>query len=169
MTPPAEIVAATGEVGDVYLIHPLLLHSASVSCSPLPRAIFNLPIPYGHVHVGQKQGPLCAVSLPLRAAADSAAWSSPCPGEQSRADTVPRLPVGSTAPHRKPGTSMGSSVMSQELEEPQEPPSPGWVEAVAGGAYDRHDLEANTGKGVEEAETNGSCCRHACSSSINRH
>ena len=35
-------------------------------------------------------------------------------------------------------------------------------DAYTRGASDRHVLEANTGKGVEGAETNGSCSRHAC-------
>ena len=35
-------------------------------------------------------------------------------------------------------------------------------EAVTGGASDLHVLEGNTGKGLEDAETNGSCSRHAC-------
>ena len=34
--------------------------------------------------------------------------------------------------------------------------------AVTGGASDLHVLEVNTGKGVEDAETNGSCSRHTC-------
>jgi hypothetical protein len=41
-------------------------------------------------------------------------------------------------------------------------------EVLTGGPCDRHVLEANTGKGVEDAETNGSSSRHACRATSTR-
>ncbi|KAG9235781.1 hypothetical protein BJ875DRAFT_373524 [Amylocarpus encephaloides] len=38
------IIEATGEIGDVYLIHPLMLHSASENLLRIPRVITNPPV-----------------------------------------------------------------------------------------------------------------------------
>jgi aryl-alcohol dehydrogenase-like predicted oxidoreductase len=61
-------VAALGRVGDVYLCHPLLLHSASMSCIPQAKCMLNLVHPFGQARVAQKQGPLSAVVLPIKEA-----------------------------------------------------------------------------------------------------
>lgn len=37
-------VEATGEVGDVFLLHPLMLHSASKNLLRIPRVITNPPV-----------------------------------------------------------------------------------------------------------------------------
>ena len=43
----AAIARATGEAGDVYICHPLLMHSASTSVTGhAPRCILNIPHPY---------------------------------------------------------------------------------------------------------------------------
>lgn len=39
-----EFVEATGEVGDIYLLHPLMMHSATKNALRLPRIITNPPI-----------------------------------------------------------------------------------------------------------------------------
>jgi hypothetical protein len=39
-----DFVAATGSVGDVYLLHPFMLHSQSVNASDRPRFLINPPI-----------------------------------------------------------------------------------------------------------------------------
>ena len=58
-------VRATGKVGDVYLVHPLLAHCPTISCTGNFRAILNLPIPYSQSHVAKKQGGLSGVNLPI--------------------------------------------------------------------------------------------------------
>ena len=60
---------AAGRAGDVYLLHPMLVHSASISCTGAPRAILNLPLPYGQAKLAQKHGSLCGVTLPILHAA----------------------------------------------------------------------------------------------------
>ena len=40
--PSPPVVRAAGRAGDVYLLHPMLVHSASISCTGAPRAILNL-------------------------------------------------------------------------------------------------------------------------------
>jgi len=40
----SNIVEATGKVGDVYLLHPLMLHSASNNSLRIPRFITNPPV-----------------------------------------------------------------------------------------------------------------------------
>ena len=65
----SETLRATGAAGDVYLLHPLLVHSGSMSCTGRARAILNLPCPYGQAQLGRKQGSLCGVCLPIRQAA----------------------------------------------------------------------------------------------------
>jgi hypothetical protein len=40
----SSIVEATGEVGDVFLLHPLMLHSASKNLLRKPRIITNPPV-----------------------------------------------------------------------------------------------------------------------------
>ena len=62
-SPP--IVRATGRAGDVYLLHPMVVHSATISCTGAPRAILNLPLPYGQTKLAQKHGSLCGVTLPI--------------------------------------------------------------------------------------------------------
>jgi hypothetical protein len=42
--PTSSIVEATGKVGDVYLMHPLTLHSASENLLRIPRVITNPPV-----------------------------------------------------------------------------------------------------------------------------
>ncbi|MCJ1447132.1 MAG: hypothetical protein MMC23_007641 [Stictis urceolatum] len=42
--PPEAFVEATGRVGDVYLLHPLMLHSASNNMLRVPRIITNPPV-----------------------------------------------------------------------------------------------------------------------------
>lgn len=42
--PPEAFVEATGNVGDVYLLHPLMLHSASNNMLRIPRIITNPPV-----------------------------------------------------------------------------------------------------------------------------
>lgn len=42
--PPSAFVEATGKVGDVYLLHPLMLHSASNNMLRIPRIITNPPV-----------------------------------------------------------------------------------------------------------------------------
>lgn len=39
-----DFVAATGEIGDVYLLHPFMLHSQSVNAGPRARFIVNPPV-----------------------------------------------------------------------------------------------------------------------------
>jgi hypothetical protein len=39
-----DFVAATGEIGDVYLLHPFILHSQSVNAGPRARFIVNPPV-----------------------------------------------------------------------------------------------------------------------------
>ena len=63
------MVRAAGRAGDVYLLHPMLVHSASISCTGAPRAILNLPLPYGQAKLAQKHGSLCGVTLPILHAA----------------------------------------------------------------------------------------------------
>ena len=66
-----DVVRATGATGDVWLLHPLLVHSASVSLATAPRAILNIPHPLAYVPGGaelrldQKQGALSGVTLPI--------------------------------------------------------------------------------------------------------
>ena len=40
----SDFVAATGEIGDVYLLHPFMLHSQSVNAGPRARFIVNPPV-----------------------------------------------------------------------------------------------------------------------------
>ena len=42
--PPEKFVEATGQIGDVYLLHPLMLHSASNNMLRIPRIITNPPV-----------------------------------------------------------------------------------------------------------------------------
>jgi hypothetical protein len=44
LTHESTIHEMTGEVGDVYLLHPLMLHSASKNLLRLPRIITNPPV-----------------------------------------------------------------------------------------------------------------------------
>ena len=67
--PSPPVVRATGRAGDVYLLHPMLVHSASISCTGAPRAILNLPLPYGQAKFAQKHDSLCGVTLPILHAA----------------------------------------------------------------------------------------------------
>jgi hypothetical protein len=67
--PSPPVVRAAGHAGDVYLLHPMLVHSASISCTGAPRAILNLPLPYGPAKLAQKHGSLCGVTLPILHAA----------------------------------------------------------------------------------------------------
>ena len=64
-SPSPPIVRATGRAGDVYLLHPMVVHSATISCTGAPRAILNLPLPYGQAKLAQKHGSLCGVTLPI--------------------------------------------------------------------------------------------------------
>ena len=64
-SPSPPIVRATGRAGDVYLLHPMVVHSATISCTGAPRAILNLPLPYGQTKLAQKHGSLCGVTLPI--------------------------------------------------------------------------------------------------------
>lgn len=42
--PPQGFVEATGRLGDVYLLHPLMMHSASRNTLRVPRIITNPPV-----------------------------------------------------------------------------------------------------------------------------
>ncbi|KAF2814798.1 uncharacterized protein BDZ99DRAFT_506167 [Mytilinidion resinicola] len=42
--PPSAFVEVTGQIGDVYLLHPLMLHSASKNATRVPRIITNPPV-----------------------------------------------------------------------------------------------------------------------------
>ena len=64
--------AAVGEVGDVYLIHPLTLHSATMSCVPRAKSIFNVPFPFLETGVASKQGALSTVVLTIEEARHAA-------------------------------------------------------------------------------------------------
>ena len=70
-----DLVRATGQAGDVYLLHPMLLHTATISTTGAARAILNMPIPYGQYRVAQKQGGLSSVNLPIHHAAGQHYWT----------------------------------------------------------------------------------------------
>jgi hypothetical protein len=62
-------VRATGRAGDVYLLHPLLVHAATVSrAGAAPRAVLNVPHPFPSARVAKKAGAFSAVTLPVRRA-----------------------------------------------------------------------------------------------------
>ena len=62
-------VRATGRAGDVYLLHPLLVHAATVSrAGAAPRAVLNVPHPFPSARVAKKAGAFSAVTLPIRRA-----------------------------------------------------------------------------------------------------
>ena len=69
--------AAVGEVGDVYLIHPLTLHSATMSCVPRAKSIFNVPFPFLETGVASKQGALSTVVLTIEEARHAARAPTP--------------------------------------------------------------------------------------------
>jgi hypothetical protein len=65
-TPASAMARATGAAGDVYICHPLLVHSASTSIvGTAPRCILNIPHPFGAARLREKQGALSAVALPI--------------------------------------------------------------------------------------------------------
>ena len=70
-----KLVRATGRAGDVYLLHPLLLHSATISCTGEGRAILNMPLPYSEAHVAKLQGSLSGVTLPILQAQALRHWT----------------------------------------------------------------------------------------------
>ena len=53
-----DLVIGEGMKGDVYLMHPLLLHCVSVSARDQPRCILNVPHPY-FSEADRKDGSLC--------------------------------------------------------------------------------------------------------------
>jgi aryl-alcohol dehydrogenase-like predicted oxidoreductase len=63
---PKSQCRATGRSGDVYVLHPLLVHAASVSrVGAPPRCILNVPHPFPEANVKKTQGPLSSVTLPI--------------------------------------------------------------------------------------------------------
>lgn len=76
---------ATGKAGDVYLLHPFMLHASSYNALRLPRLITNPPV---------------AFHEPMRF--DRARWEDHCPVEQAilRALGRERLAFAPTAPRR---------------------------------------------------------------------
>ena len=61
--------------GDVFLLHPLLVHSPTISITGRARAILNIPAPYDRpTKLGQKQGALSAVTLPIQHALARRSW-----------------------------------------------------------------------------------------------
>ena len=69
--------AAASEVGDVYLIHPLTMHSATMSCFPRAKSIFNVPFPFLETGVASKQGALSTVVLTIEEARHAARAPTP--------------------------------------------------------------------------------------------
>jgi len=52
-----QFVEATGEVGDVYLLHPLMLHTASKNTLRIPRVITNPPVSLNQPFVFNRENP----------------------------------------------------------------------------------------------------------------
>ena len=64
---PSRQERAVGRVGDVYLLHPLLVHAASVSrVGAAPRCILNVPHPFASAGIQQALGAISPVTLPVR-------------------------------------------------------------------------------------------------------
>ena len=61
--PAADVVAATGRAGDVYVLHPLMVHSASVAVEGSPmRCIVNAPQPWARDERGAVMRPVACVA-----------------------------------------------------------------------------------------------------------
>ena len=60
----ADAMTLVGAAGDAFLVHPLLLHTASASTRRAPRAILNLPYPARPRRTAK--GSLSALDLPIR-------------------------------------------------------------------------------------------------------
>ena len=58
-----DMVIGKGQKGDVFLMHPLLMHCVSVSARDQARCILNSPHPY-FTMADRKDGSLCAGELP---------------------------------------------------------------------------------------------------------
>jgi len=68
-------VRATGRAGDVYLMHPMLLHTATISTTGEARAILNMPLPYAQANLSKLQGSLSGVTLPILQAQSLRHWT----------------------------------------------------------------------------------------------
>jgi hypothetical protein len=85
--PPEEFVEATGEAGDVYLLHPLMLHSASNNALRIPRIITNPPVSLREPFQFSKDGkrPLSVVertTLRVLGVDDLPEWKITAPREE---------------------------------------------------------------------------------------
>ena len=72
--PAADVVAATGRAGDVYVLHPLMVHSASVAVEGSPmRCIVNAPQPWARDERGAVVPARAGVRSPFAATMPRAA------------------------------------------------------------------------------------------------